>query len=65
MDYTYLPIENTTLLEIKVENIIFTLDTSEPFYDQMVKDFEDVSKLEYFVSLLKANPGTAFTIYNS
>ena len=31
----------------------------------MIKDFQDVSKLEYFISLLEINPGTAFTIYNS
>lgn len=32
---------------------------------QMIKDFEDKSKLEFFISLLEADPGTAFTIYNS
>lgn len=35
-----------------------------PEHVRMIKDFEDVSKLEYFISLLEANPGTAFTIYN-
>lgn len=65
MNYTYLPIPDTTFFEIRVANIIFTLDSSETFYDQLFKDFEDVSKLEYFISLLETNPGTAFTIYNS
>ena len=35
-----------------------------PEHAIMIKDFQDVSKLEYFISLLEANPGTAFTIYN-
>lgn len=65
MKYTYLPIPDTTLFEIRVEDTIFTLDSSDSFYDQLFKDFEDVSKLEYFVSLLEANPGTAFTIYTT
>ena len=33
-------------------------------HPQMIKDFQDVSKLEYFISLLETNPGTAFIIYN-
>ena len=65
MEYTYLPIPNTTLFEIRVENIIFTFDTSDTFYDGLYTDFEDVSKLEYFVSLLKADAGTAFEIYKN
>lgn len=36
-----------------------------PEHPQMIKDFEDKSKLEFFISLLEADPGTAFTIYNS
>jgi hypothetical protein len=35
-----------------------------PEHAIMIKDFQDVSKLEYFISLLETDPGTAFTIYN-
>ncbi len=31
---------------------------------QMIEDFKDASKLNYFKELLEANPNTAFTIYN-
>jgi hypothetical protein len=31
---------------------------------QMIEDFKDESKLNYFKQLLEANPNTAFTIYN-
>lgn len=65
MEYTYLQIPNTTLFEIRVADIIFTIDSSALFYDQMFRDFEDVTKLEYFISLLRADPSTAFTIYNT
>ena len=32
---------------------------------QMIEDFKDASKLEYFKQLLDADPNTAFTIYNN
>ena len=32
---------------------------------QMIQDFKDVSKLEYFIQLLIDNPGTAFSVYNN
>jgi hypothetical protein len=35
-----------------------------PEHAIMIKDFQDTSKLEYFISLLETNPGTAFIIYN-
>ena len=34
-------------------------------HKQMIQDFKDTSKLEYFISLLEADLGTAFIIYNS
>jgi hypothetical protein len=36
-----------------------------PEHAIMIKDFQDVSKLEYFIQLLIDNPGTAFSIYNN
>ena len=63
MEYTYLPIADTTLFEIRTQNIIFTLDSADEFYSKLFSDFEDVSKLEYFVSLLQSDPSTAFDIY--
>jgi hypothetical protein len=32
---------------------------------QMIEDFKDTSKLEYFKQLLDENPNTAFSIYNN
>jgi hypothetical protein len=50
-------------------HIIFILSPSpgigHPEHAQMIEDFKDVSKLEYFVSLLIDNSSTAFSIYNS
>ena len=63
MEYTYIPITDTTLFEIRTQNIIFTLDSADEFYSKLFSDFEDVSKLEYFVSLLQSDPSTAFDIY--
>jgi hypothetical protein len=34
-----------------------------PEHSVMIKDFQDVSKLEYFISLLQADPSTAYQIY--
>jgi len=65
MEYTYLPIENTTLFELRASNFIFILDSAEPTYDKMIRDFKISSNIERFILLLIANPSTAFDIYNS
>lgn len=79
MEYTYKQIENgdwqllvivneTSIMFILSEDIIGTEDTPpRGLYEhvQMIQDFKDASKLEYFISLLEANLGTAFIIYNS
>jgi len=64
MEYTYLPIENTTLFELRASNFIFILDSAEPMYDKMINDFEISSNIERFILLLEENPSTAFIIYN-
>ena len=64
MEYNYLPIENTTLLELRAGNFIFILDSTEPMYDKMIHDFEISSNIERFILLLEENPDTAFVIYN-
>ena len=63
MEYSYNQTENGKI--IVVNNIIFMLDSQDEIHVKMITDFEDTAKLEYFVSLLKADPSTAFTIYNS
>jgi hypothetical protein len=65
MEYTYLPIENTTLLELRAGNFIFILDSTEPMYDKMIQDFNESVNIERFITLLIADPSTAFDIYNS
>jgi hypothetical protein len=54
---------------IEVNNIRFYLnpidDVLGTIHAQMIEDFKDESKLNYFKQLLEANPNTAFTIYNN
>jgi|LakMenE01Jun11ns_1017448.scaffolds.fasta_scaffold9859607_2 hypothetical protein len=79
MEYTYKQIENgdwqllvivneIPIVFILSEDLIGTEDTPPrglPEHIQMIQDFKDVSKLEYFIQLLIDNPGTAFSIYNN
>jgi hypothetical protein len=64
MEYTYLPIENTTLFELRAYNFIFILDSTEPAYDKMLTDFQDPINIERFIALLEEDSSTAFQIYN-
>lgn len=64
MEYTYLPVEGTTLMELRAGQFIFMLDTTQPVYDKMLADFQDPANIKIFISLLEADPNTAFTIYN-
>jgi hypothetical protein len=56
---------------INTEKYTFILGTIEDdielntLHSQMIEDFKDESKLNYFKQLLEANPNTAFTIYNN
>lgn len=77
INYSYDQIENGdwVITNVDTNSTMFILSDEQaedgtfvrgfPEHIQMIKDFEDVSKLEYFISLLETNPGTAFTIYNS
>jgi hypothetical protein len=65
MEYTYLPIENTDLFELRAENFIFILDSADPMYDKMIEDFNKATNIKKFISLLIADPSTAFDIYNA
>lgn len=64
MEYTYLPIENTTLMELRTDKFIFMLDSTEPAYDKMLTDFQDPINIERFIALLNQDSSTAFEIYN-
>lgn len=64
MKYTYLPVEGTTLMELKTDKFIFMLDSTEPAYDKMLTDFQDPVNIERFIALLEEDSSTAFTIYN-
>lgn len=64
MEYTYLPIENTTLFELRAYNFIFILDSAELLYDNMIRDFKISSNIERFIVLLDEDSSTAFAIYN-
>ena len=54
---------------VEINNIKFYLDSTDEvlgtIHAQMIEDFKDASKLEYFKQLLDADPNTAFTIYNN
>jgi hypothetical protein len=64
MEYTYTPVQDTTLMELRTEKFIFMLDTTIPMYDKMLLEFQDASNIERFIALLEEDPNTAFTIYN-
>jgi len=64
MEYTYLPVENTTLMELRTDKFIFMLDTTEPTYTKMLRDFQDPINIERFIALLEEDSSTAFQIYN-
>jgi hypothetical protein len=56
-------------MKIESNNYTFYLDPTDEvlgtIHAQMIEDFKDASKLEYFKQLLDADPNTAFTIYNN
>jgi len=64
MNYTYAPIHDSSLFELRVNEIIFILDSEDDAYSKMIADFVDDKKIKHFVSLLLDNPATAFEIYN-
>lgn len=64
MEYTYLPVENTTLMELRTDKFIFMLDSTESAYDKMLTDFQDPINIERFIALLNQDSSTAFEIYN-
>jgi hypothetical protein len=53
---------------IEFNNSIFYLDSQDEqlgtIHAQMIEDFKDESKLNYFKQLLNTNTNTAFSIYN-
>ena len=75
--YSYNQIENGdwVITNVDTSSTMFILSDEQaedgtflrglPEHVQMIQDFEDVSKLEYFIQLLIDNPGTAFSIYNN
>lgn len=65
MNYTYAPIYDSSLFELRVNEIIFILDSEDDAYSKMIVDFVDDKKIKHFVSLLLTDPATAFEIYNN
>jgi hypothetical protein len=72
MNYSYKQISDTDwnlAVYLGDEIIYFSMSTDLekglPEHVQMIQDFIDTTKLEYFVQLLIENPATAFTIYNN
>ena len=70
MEYLYEQISETdwqitTLVNQKPLFFILSSDLERglPEHIQMIQDFQDVSKLEYFIQLLINDPNTAFTTY--
>ena len=53
---------------VEFNNGLFYLDSQDEqlgtVHAQMIEDFKDESKLNYFKQLLNANTNTAFSIYN-
>jgi hypothetical protein len=77
MNYTYTQIENSdwVITNMDTQSTMFILSQEQdadgnfvrglPEHVQMIQDFQDVTKLEYFINLLLENPATAFSIYNN
>jgi len=65
MNYTYAPIHDSSLFELRVNEIIFILDSEDDAYSKMIADFVDDKKIKHFVALLLDDPATAFEIYNN
>ncbi len=75
MNYIFIQIENGdwVIANADTNATLFILSQEQdaegnfvrglPEHVQMIQDFQDPSKLEYFIQLLIDNPGTAFTIY--
>ena len=55
-------------MKIETSKYTFYLNPTDEelgtIHAQMIEDFKDEKKLEYFKELLESNPNTAFTIYN-
>ena len=65
MNYTYAPIYDSSLFELRVNEIIFILDSADNAYLKMIADFADDKNIKHFVALLLDDPATAFEIYNN
>jgi len=56
-------------MKIESNKYTFFLDSTDEvlgtIHAQMIEDFKDKSKLEYFKQLLDKDSNTAFTIYNN
>jgi hypothetical protein len=65
MNYTYAPINDSSLFELRVNEIIFILDSEDDAYSKMIADFIDDKKIKHFVALLLDDPAAAFEIYNN
>lgn len=54
---------------VETNKYTFYLDPTDEvlgtLHAQMIEDFRDEKKLEYFKQLLNADPNTAFSIYNN
>jgi hypothetical protein len=54
---------------VEFNNGLFYLDSQDEqlgtIHAQMIEDFKDKSKLEYFKQLLDKDSNTAFSIYNN
>ena len=54
---------------VDFQNGIFYVNSQDEelgiIHAQMIEDFKDESKLNYFKQLLNANTNTAFSIYNN
>ena len=51
-------------MKVEVTSTTFYLDSNDPIHADMISEFADATKLEYFKLLLEADPNTAFAIYN-
>lgn len=63
MNFTYTKISDF-IWELRVDNIIFLVNSEEPLHAKMFNDFKKESNIKKFVKLIQENIDTAFEKYN-
>jgi len=64
MKYNFIHIEDSTYFQLVTDTLIIGFNSLDPIHAKMIEDFQDPINIERFITLLDADPSTAFEIYN-